>query len=327
MQKIFLHIGVPKTGSSALQVWLAKNVNALKANDVLYPDAYALRNYQISSGNGQQLMDALANKKEKDYLQTLLSAWNGDFLFSSELFAAGIPQESLIRFKEIAHELGLEIHIIAFIRDVYNHYYSDFQQFFKRASKSPLTDDTSFYNFCEKRCKNSTLAWGERIRLFTSLFPNHHILHYDKEKPTGLDRPFYGILGLEESRIPRMSNRVVNRSLNPIELRMVQLFRTEFAHYFPNTDISTFITAVSDYILSAKPEQHTELLYDINTCQLLEDRLAKDLAQFNEEFSLNVQIINLDEKKKLTGIPQLPEYMEIYIKALFAGFRRTTRDA
>lgn len=55
MSTLWLHVGPPKTGTSALQVFFARNAAALRRQGVLYPWGEAALDGAVTSGNGAWL--------------------------------------------------------------------------------------------------------------------------------------------------------------------------------------------------------------------------------------------------------------------------------
>lgn len=62
-KKVIIHVGPPKTGTSAIQYWLAKNHKALLNQGVFYP-GHQLDDNKISSGNFQRLIHHDAANKQ-----------------------------------------------------------------------------------------------------------------------------------------------------------------------------------------------------------------------------------------------------------------------
>lgn len=63
MKKLFLHIGMPKTGSSAIQAFLALNYRRLKQAGIHYPKPHTFdQPFQTSSGNGAMLRPFIAHR-------------------------------------------------------------------------------------------------------------------------------------------------------------------------------------------------------------------------------------------------------------------------
>ena len=55
MATLWLHIGPPKTGTSALQVFFARNAKALRRQGLIYPWAERAAGGEITTGNAAWL--------------------------------------------------------------------------------------------------------------------------------------------------------------------------------------------------------------------------------------------------------------------------------
>lgn len=93
MQKnILIHVGPPKTGTSAIQFWLHQNVKYLSENDIFYP-LHNLSSNGVSSGNLREIYDVLPDKsmqlnhgKVKSLLSEFEKGSYTTLLLSSEFF-------------------------------------------------------------------------------------------------------------------------------------------------------------------------------------------------------------------------------------------------
>lgn len=90
--KVYIHVGPPKTGTSAIQNWLVNNVNTLMRHGIYYPN-HTLDNNGVSSGNVLDLFDRDENKqlhfspqKAQETLNSALATNAEILLLSSEFF-------------------------------------------------------------------------------------------------------------------------------------------------------------------------------------------------------------------------------------------------
>ena len=89
---IYIHVGPPKTGTSAVQKWLSSNPSFLKAHGIYYP-SHSVDINGVSSGNVRSIYDVDKAQKftlNKERLSKILDAFNvSDYsllLLSSEFF-------------------------------------------------------------------------------------------------------------------------------------------------------------------------------------------------------------------------------------------------
>lgn len=128
MKNLFIHIGLPKTGSSALQVFLAKNAQKLLSHSYDYfriGQFDAGYNGLIASGNGSQLSRCLLPNKHPSYLGSayivdsflthLRTNEVANGILSSELFVEA-DKEKMISLIDEIKALDISVKFIYFIR-------------------------------------------------------------------------------------------------------------------------------------------------------------------------------------------------------------------
>lgn len=131
---LFLHIGLPKTGTSALQVLFAKNAKTFYKKGLRYPGVSERVGSEelITSGNGAKiarqafLEDGESAASSLTLLERALRAADRNVLLSSEYFASwGERQHQAL--KEYAAGFGYAVRVIAYLRDqadiVVTHYF------------------------------------------------------------------------------------------------------------------------------------------------------------------------------------------------------------
>jgi len=126
---VFLHIGFPKTGSSAIQVFLAKNMKKLEEFNYKYPD-FGDRNIEraevglITSGNGVKLKNALIKDSENKKTTNSLDLIRKYIVPELENFNIIISCESLSSLNnsqisilyEIFRKFDINVTIISYLR-------------------------------------------------------------------------------------------------------------------------------------------------------------------------------------------------------------------
>jgi hypothetical protein len=91
-KNIFIHVGPPKTGTSAVQQWCSQNIKKLKDLGIYYP-AHEVDENGVSSGNVRTIYDVTSEKNielNTERLQVLLTDFQNStchsLLLSSEFF-------------------------------------------------------------------------------------------------------------------------------------------------------------------------------------------------------------------------------------------------
>lgn len=141
-KKIILHIGLPKTGSSAIQAFLSRNVEALASQGISYPfpEAAPVVDSSVCSGN---LMHVIQRRAAKDRFQGTVAERNGAYLdsvigeaistsraetilLSGEFLASWMTPAGITALEALS--TSHQIIIVAFVRDVYDWHVSAWKQ-------------------------------------------------------------------------------------------------------------------------------------------------------------------------------------------------------
>ena len=125
-QKVYLHIGTPKTGTSAIQNFLVHNIELLNSCNLYYP-AHAMDINGISSGNGAYLIHLL-NSNKLDEAKVLLNK----FLKNAKGKDIVLSSENFYRYPEEVKKLIPEAIIIVYIREQSEQIRADYNQSVKR---------------------------------------------------------------------------------------------------------------------------------------------------------------------------------------------------
>jgi hypothetical protein len=222
---VVLHIGMPKTASSAIQYALARHRILLSELGVHYarPDADPrFLPGGISSGNGVALGLHLNPEKwpetydpavlEDAFGAAYVSAEHPISLISSEALA-GAKHTELVRFKARMDAQGHAVRVIAFVRDLYDHAHASWVQRVKRGAYS---DD--FGTFCNTAYDNPQYR---TLRIYRKVFGSEAmtVLHYDSAKDDVM-AAFLAALGLPGQTLPAPPR--VNPGLSAGEIEMLR---------------------------------------------------------------------------------------------------------
>lgn len=112
---LFLHVGLPHCGSSALQDWAATNRALMAAQGLVWPDT---DDCGLMAGRHRWLVEALLGGPEARLPEVLAGA-GGDVLISAEgltLHFHDFPQERLEWFRQVTE--GWDVRLILMTRDL-----------------------------------------------------------------------------------------------------------------------------------------------------------------------------------------------------------------
>jgi hypothetical protein len=144
-RSVVLHIGVGKTGTSAIQTWLARNAPRLAEQGVHYPTPPegfgAAVEGAVTSGNAGPLAQLLipylrdggwSEAAALDWLDAALLVDAGTVLFSSE-FLPSAGEEVLRQLRDRIETHGRSVRVICALRDLGPLAFSDWSQRVKRS--------------------------------------------------------------------------------------------------------------------------------------------------------------------------------------------------
>lgn len=190
-KRIIFHVGLPKTGSSALQALLSINAQALNRVGISYPNP---ENPQITacSGNLLHVMLNMATAdrviyKQRDLVQAYLAraidaAINTHdcqtVLLSGEFLSQYMSNESIEWLKDI--HTRHSVTIIAFVRDIYDHSVSAWKQGIKTSSISEDLDAFIKLGYLNRKLSNLAQFVGGDFDL--------RLINYDHHKSALFER-------------------------------------------------------------------------------------------------------------------------------------------
>jgi hypothetical protein len=274
---IWLHIGMPKTGSSAIQAWLREHRKALSEAGVFYaPDPKEEEGpaWSITSGNAVRLGRQLSEPVEPVYAEDPIATFAERFaspghptsIVSSEILAGALP-DRLARLGEALK--GKDIRVLALVRDHYGHAFSLWHQVIKRSGWSG-----SFADFVRKHYNDPQ---SRVLRVFEGVFGPEAItlIHYDEVA----DRLIPAVLGAMGIQPPAdAAAPVVNRSLTPVEAEV--LAECNRLHG-GSQQISR---RLSDHLLYKHPERATRPELDEEAAALIAERGEGGVRAINERW-------------------------------------------
>ena len=147
MRKAFVHIGMPKTGTSAIQAAMSASQSMLGQNGLLYPghhdDHVRLlpRFHQLGADHfyfaHKGVSPLNAEQQGKGFLRVLendATAFQGNLLLSSE-YLFDLKRDHVARLNTYLQELGFQMHVICYLRHPVAMATSSIQQDIKMAHR------------------------------------------------------------------------------------------------------------------------------------------------------------------------------------------------
>jgi hypothetical protein len=182
MKKIYLHVGTPKTGSTAIQYFLKMNNERLQAQDFVYPlDIVSEENwgnYYKSGGNIEKIINSPTDDFQKAMqMKEVIDQYPQNIILSCEVITNSIAQNGIGLLRELKDICANhEIHIIVYLRpqiEVYESYYAEFVKYWNFA-----LDMEDFWDKHRIRILN----YQEILQRILEVIPeeNVHVRIYDR---------------------------------------------------------------------------------------------------------------------------------------------------
>ncbi|WP_166372407.1 hypothetical protein [Psychromonas sp. SA13A] len=289
MKELIIHAGMPKNGSSALQVMFAKNYNALKKLSLDYfkmGDFDAGLKGAITSGNGALLSRSLLGEKHEAYLNDpdkkhlkellrLVKNSDSDIGIVSSEFFTNIPTPSIELLKQACSKIGVTVKYFYYVRRQDQFLMSGYMQRVKRHHCIEYPE-----KFVQESYKNvgflNYYSFSEAIAKVLGK-ENVIVRNFDicKKHPKGLAIDFIETLGCDISDFS-IPNDVVNISPTPLEIKTLLVLNK----YKPNLSLTDGI--VRDSILYGRGRLATQH-------SILKPALCKEVLDFfsNQNNRLN----------------------------------------
>lgn len=272
VKSLYLHVGYGKTGSSAIQSWLANNVATLKNAGFSYSlkDQDSIH-YRVSSGNGQPLCDYLVGGlSETNLWQHYFQHELPNTLISSEVLPWCV--ESVAKLKDFCAKHDIQLKLIAYVRDLIDYSYSAYVQSVKRhnslATFSQYVDHLCVFDHVE-------LALLKRQHQLNVTY-----VHYNSHL-SDVTAPFADWLGMDLQAFTPL-NKKVNRTLTTDEVVVLQQFvrwREFYCNDLPEFNISQLI---SDWLIHQYPDTPKSVLINSQDVESLTRKFAPAIEHFNE---------------------------------------------
>lgn len=272
MRQLILHIGPGKSGSSALQSWLALNQEKLAGLGYGYHVGHGkARAFRINAGNAGPLREMLGQDAfpAADFEQRYFRGHPHAIISGEQLQLLETPAAE--RLLAWAAREGVAVTVVGVLRNVYDYLYSTWLQTIKRRNQVE-----SFATFVARRTHFRHL---DVVDHWESLMPSRW-MHYDVERDR-LAESFCARAGLDASTLAPMSARRVNRSLTPEEADILQgLLRLQRDAGLELRD--DFSRIISDQLVDLDPDRPAAFRFDKRAHAHMTHTFDAALQRFNE---------------------------------------------
>ncbi|MEM6500339.1 MAG: hypothetical protein AAF685_00710 [Cyanobacteria bacterium P01_C01_bin.89] len=296
--EIIVHIGMPKTGTTALQRTLGHNRHLLQENGILYPEGVlyqdehkelvaALRSPKTLSRSLRQHYSDNLDRRKIDYKKLLGSVRETvnerdlkTVIFSAEgLFNTRLP-EKLQKFEQDLRQIGDHIHVVVYIRNPAGHYLSHAQQVLKGSHILPQFKNRQYRN---KISRFMSMA----DTLTVAAFERGQLKDGDITKDF-MGRVFPSLPNLQDIIAPQVANETISaEAMDILQQHRLQRFGDQPNIFKAETDRLRHVLTQLDRNLPGytRPQLLSEVRETIVA-------LNPDLLWLHQEFGLTFQGIN-----------------------------------
>lgn len=234
-RKVFLHVGLPKTGTTYLQTILWNNAAELRRQGVLLP-GFGPRQHLWASGVVREdpRIDRRGPRAPKawDVLRERTNAWDGTALISHEFFSGATAEQAARAMADLA---GAEVHVVVTARDTLGLVTARWQEVVKNGSTVHIdgypsreeTDPADEWDWGTMDLADVLARWGanlppERVHVLTLPKPT--------EPRDTLWRRFAEVVGLDATRCDA-SVAEANESLGVVEVELLRRVNGELTGF------------------------------------------------------------------------------------------------
>ena len=223
---VFLHIGLPKTGTTYLQTILWNNRAQLRRQGILLP-GFGPRQHLWASGVVRE--EPHLENRHADAprawaaLTREANAWQGTAVISHEFFAGASPEQAS---RAVAALGDAEVHVVLTARDMLSLVTARWQEYVKNGSSTPIDE----YPESEDTSPHDAWDWGSMdvadvLRRWGAAVPPEQIHVLTLPKPTEpretLWLRFADVLGIDPARCDA-SGSEANESLGVVEVELLR---------------------------------------------------------------------------------------------------------
>jgi hypothetical protein len=272
-RRLILHIGAPKTGTSAIQRFLASNIENLRLMGLDYLNAEPPRGDLHTTGNGLPIFLYFEHAEaEPKKLESLINGYFGaqrTAIVSSELLSS-ITAVGWRHIIDACQAQNITPSAIYYVRNVYPFYISAYNQVVKHngvtESFDEFVEQNSIFNCADRLTFIADLIGAERL----------NVAHYESEQKNICEH-FFSLISpaADKLNFERHTGRV-NRSLDEAELRLMRI-----ANQFPKAH---FPGELPNILISSDPNRCSEKASRPEIIQLLTRRHIHDVSQINTRY-------------------------------------------
>ena len=243
VDRVLVHIGLPKTATSYLQTILWSNRDALRAAGVVVPGEERRDHLWSSREIRQDPAHARAPRRHQTAWQRVraeLESAEGTGLISHEFFAAADPEQA----QRMVADLGVEVHVVVTAREPLGLFTASWQESLKNGSTTHLADyghevsdkPTAIWNWRTLDLRLVLERWSQAVP------PERiHVLVLDPDAPRDdVWRRFASVLGIDPE-VCDLSSSFPNASMGVAEAETLRRINGSLTNFTRGFDKGVYI--------------------------------------------------------------------------------------
>lgn len=155
-RRVFLHVGLPKTGTTYLQTRMWDQRDRLAELDFLYPGSMRMDHYRA----WQDIHHGLGSRRDKgawERLRGQVAAHSGDALITHEFFSMATPEEAATVVAGLA---PAEVHVVLTLRAYHLQFPAVWQEALKMGSRRSFSEFMEQVVAPDREASELTGAWS-----------------------------------------------------------------------------------------------------------------------------------------------------------------------
>ncbi len=136
-RRVYVHIGLPKTGTTFLQTTMWHNRRLMRERGLLYPGSNRMDHYHASQAIRGADRRVPAAQPAWDRIRSELAAWDGDGIITHEFLSMSSTREARAVVQALA---PAEVHVVITVRDYVRQFPAVWQEWLKMPGEESLDD-------------------------------------------------------------------------------------------------------------------------------------------------------------------------------------------
>ena len=136
-ERVFVHVGAPKSGTTFLQTVMWRNRQKLRGVGLLYPGRQRMDHFHATEAVRDLTAAAAPTPTAWDRLCDEIDAWSGTALITHEFFGAASAEQARRALERLA---AAEVHVVLTARDYARQFPAMWQEALKMRVSMPLDD-------------------------------------------------------------------------------------------------------------------------------------------------------------------------------------------